>query len=118
MTSHVYGGSKANKSIKEYGKRDKSLTKEAKTRAENFFDLDSDGNIDLDAGFYGGDFWLFVDNEVKIEAKNVDYMGMIDKAIASATDENKGGFTSEEVMNHLISSGGIDKDTLLALLTA
>jgi len=90
-----------------YGKRDKGLKKAKELEAVKFFSLDPNtGEPNPDEGYFGGDYWLWVEEKVKVKTTDVDYMALLKQAMKNAKD--KGGYTADELFQSLIA----DEDDL------
>jgi len=63
---------------------------------------------------YDNDYWLWVVSNVKVEKAEVDWMKRVDSALKSAKD--KGGFSQQELMLHIVKTEGLDLTSLIGLL--
>lgn len=61
------------------------------------------------------DIWSWAKANVKIEAKEVDYLGKVTKAISTALD--KGAVSQLDLVNAIVA-GGLDVNAVLALMQA
>jgi len=105
MQPHEYKASAKDKRVKLYGKRvGKKHTYETKARMEKFFSLDPEtGETNPEEGYFGGDYWLWADTNVKVEAKDVNYVAMAIQALNNALD--KQGLTKEDIDTQLKDAG-------------
>ncbi len=65
---------------------------------------------------YENNYWLWIARNQKVEAKEVNWMGRVDSALASAQNPEKGGFSLDDVLLHIIEKEGIQLDTFMRLL--
>lgn len=111
------------------------LTPMNKATAVLFFTAFLPHKHDADTGMFGGldkkakdkklelakafladeanDIWSWAKDNVKIEAKEVDYLGKVTKAIQQAAE--KGGATQLELVNAIVA-GGLELSSLMALM--
>ena len=106
LQPHAWGSTEKDKRIKAFGKRvNKKHTLSTKKAMECFFSLHPDTNeVDVEAGYFGGDYWMWAEKNVKI-ASTPDYAKMFDKAFEAMLDEEKGGMSQEDLIKHMLESG-------------
>lgn len=93
----VFGGMASNKKAKTKAKLESSI------RTTEFL-VNEDANI-----------WTWAAENVKIEAKEVDWAKRVTSAVSSAMNEEKGGMALPEVMDAVLSAGVSAEDILAAL---
>lgn len=115
MQAHEWGSTAKDKRVKAFGKRiNKKHTMMTKGNMERFFSVDPETNeVDVEGGYCNGDYWLWESHNIKVETKEVDYLGMIGKAIDSAIDDKKGGLSPDEIVKYILSEKGLSIDLFL-----
>ena len=115
---HEYGYTQKDKRVKAFGKRiSKAHTHSTRKAMEAFFSLNPEtGEVDPANGYFGGDYWLWADTNVKVEAKEVNYLEQVGKAIDYALDEKKGGLSQNDILYYLMDKKGMDLAVFMEML--
>jgi len=87
-----------------FGKRDKGLKKAKEAEAVKFFSVDPNTDeVNPDEGYFNGDYWLWVEEKVKVKTTDVDYMALLKQAMKNARDESKGGYSADDIFKALLA---------------